>query len=105
MYNDQNQIIVNLRQKALESRQDTHLRYDFEDARRAKRALAVDQHQSFQPAQAISRVTSYRTRCLLCGLGRRLARWGQYLEERFALPEVTAPHQEGTPPIATVKHG
>lgn len=105
MYNDQNQIIVNLRQKGLESRQDTHLRYDFEDARRAKQALAVDQHQTHRPAQAISRVTNYRTRCLLCGLGRRLARWGQYLEERFALPEVTVPQQEETPPVATAKHG
>jgi hypothetical protein len=105
MYNDQNQIIVNLRQKALESRQDTHLRYDFEDARRAKRALAVEPPRSYQPAHTISRVTSYRMRCALCGLGHRLARWGQYLEERFALPEVTVPQQEGTPPVATAKHG
>jgi len=104
MNNDQNMIIVNLRRKALEHRQDTHLRYDFEDARRAKRALAVEQRRSHRMNQTIRWVASYRMRCMLCGLGHRLASWGQYLEERFALPEIMAPEQQATPPTMTVKH-
>jgi hypothetical protein len=66
-----------------------------EDIKRA------EQHNLPYPRRSHSRLVCRA----LCGLGHKLARWGQYLEARFALPEVMAPEQEQFPPIATVKHG
>jgi hypothetical protein len=41
-------------------------------------------HRLSQPVRAPTNRIICR---LLCGLGHRLVRWGQYLEQHFALPE------------------
>lgn len=78
MYNRVNETVAKLRvQDIARESSDAYIRYEIEAEQRAQ----TDEYSSHPIVHAAS---NRRVRCLLCGFGHRLVRWGQYLEQHFA---------------------